>query len=126
MFQVSRVSDNRIDIMMGGKLDADHMRVALDDLLNESQGIENGLMLFDVVDYHLPSLGAILIELSRLPEMFRWIKRFHRAAVLADENWLRKIGEFKGDFLPGLEIKVFTRGQREEAVLWLEHVPPIL
>jgi hypothetical protein len=81
--------------------------------------IENGKMLFDVIDFHLPSLGAIGIELSRLPEMFRLMKKFDRAAVLSDKTWLKKISEFEGAFFPGLEIKAFNRDQKAEAEAWL-------
>lgn len=46
-------------------------------------------MLYDVIDFHLPSLGAIAIEFSRLPSMFGLIKKFRRAAVLTDKNWIK-------------------------------------
>ena len=32
---------------------------ALDDLVRQSEGIEHGRMLYDVIDFHLPSLAAI-------------------------------------------------------------------
>ena len=76
-------------------------------------------MLYDVIDFHLPSLGAIAIEFSRLPSMFGLMKKFDRAAVLTDKTWLKKISEFEGHLFPGLEIKAFDRDQREEAEAWL-------
>ncbi len=126
MFKVTRVDDKRLDIEMSGKLDSVQMRVVLDELLEKSAGIENGQMLYDVNDYHLPSLGAIAIELSHLPALFSMIRRFHKAAVLTDKGWIGKIGELKSGFLPGLEIRAFTREQRSEAEAWLEKQPPIL
>ena len=53
-------------------------------------------MLYDVIDFHLPSLGAISIEFSRLPEMFALMKKFDKAAVLTDKTWLKKVSEFEG------------------------------
>ncbi len=126
MFKVTRVDDKRLDIEMSGKLDAEQMRVALDELLEKSAGIENGLMLYDLVDYHLPSLGAIAVEFSHLPALFGMIRRFHKAAVLTDRSWIGKVGELKSEFLPGLEIRAFTREQRNDAEAWLEKQPPIL
>lgn len=120
MLIVKRVNDNRLDIEMSGKLDSHGMKAALDDLIEKSEGIEHGRMLFDVIDYRLPSLDAIGIELSRLPSMFRWINRFERAVVLSDRKWLRVISEIEGVMIPGLEIKAFDRDDRFEAEAWLE------
>lgn len=119
MFRIAKQGKNRIGIEMSGKLDAEQMKTALDELVSKTEGIEDGEMLYDIVDFHLPSLGAIAIEFSRLPSMFGLIKRFERAAVLTDKAWLKRVSEFEGALIPGLEIKAFTRDQRQEAEGWL-------
>ena len=119
MFTIESNGPNRLDLTLSGKLDAEEMKAALDDLVRKSEGIENGRMLYDVIDFHLPSLAAIKVEFSRLPEMFRLIKRFDRAAVLSDKTWLKKVSELEGLFYPGLEIKAFDRDQKEAAEAWL-------
>jgi hypothetical protein len=73
---------------MSGKLDKDGMLIALDELVEKSEGISNGKMLCEVVDYHLPSLGAIGIELSRIPEMSGFIKKFSREQKSEAVEWL--------------------------------------
>ena len=120
MFKVTSIGKNRIDIELSGKLDSDEMRTALDDLVDKSDTIENGKMLYDVIDFHMPSLSAIAIEFSRLPEMFGLIRKFSKAAVLSDKTWIQKVSELEGVLIPGLEIKAFSREQREEAETWLE------
>ena len=119
MFKVIQNGMYRLDIELSGKLDAEEMKVALDELVSKSENIENGKMLYEVVDFHLPSLGAIAIEFSRLPSMFGLMKKFDRAAVLTDKNWLKKVSEFEGFLDPGLEIKAFNRDQKAEAEAWL-------
>ena len=94
MFKITPKGANRLDIGMSGKLNAEDMKIALDELVSKSTDIENGKMLYDVIDFHLPSLGAIRIEFSRLPGMFRLMKKFDRAAVLTDKTWLKKVSEF--------------------------------
>ncbi|UTM55923.1 STAS/SEC14 domain-containing protein [Photobacterium sp. CCB-ST2H9] len=121
MFSVEKVGNDRLDIAMSGKLDSQTMGLALDELLDKSAEIEHGKMLFDVVDYHLPSLGAIGVELSRIPAMMGFIRKFDRASVLSDQNWVKKISELEGTLMPGLTIKAFSRDQREDAVTWLEY-----
>jgi hypothetical protein len=119
MFKVTRIDTKRLDIEMSGKLDSEEMKLALDELVSKSENIENGKMLYDVIEFHLPSLSAIAIEFSRLPSMLSLMKKFNRAAVLSDKAWLKKISEFEGILYPGLEIKAFNRDQKAEAEAWL-------
>ena len=120
VFRVERKGPNRLDIEFSGKLDSDAMRAGINDLLENSTGIENGRMLYRVGDFDLPTLGAIGVELSHIPELFRWVRKFDRAALLADQAWLRKAGEIEGALFPGLEIKAFESGEEAEAETWLE------
>lgn len=121
MFKVSQVGKDRLDITMSGKLNSEEMKEALDELVNKAKDIHDGKLLYDVVDFHLPSLNAIAIEFSRFPAMFAWIRKFKRAAVLTDKTWVRKISELEGALIPGLDIKGFERDQKDEAVAWLEN-----
>lgn len=119
MFKVKRLGENRLDIEMSGKLNSEQMEQVLDELIYSAQGIENGRMLYDVVDYQLPTLGAIRIEFSRMPSLFRFMRKFNRAAVLTDKAWLKVISEIEGALYPGLEIRAFSREQKAEAEAWL-------
>ena len=119
MFKITRVGENRLDIEMSGKLDAEQMEKALDELVAKSEGIESGKMLYDIVDYHLPSFDAVILEFSRLPSMLGFMKKFERAAVLTDKAWLKMASEFEGALFSGLEIKAFKRDQKAEAEAWL-------
>jgi len=119
MFKVIPNGINRLDIEMSGKLNAEDMEIALDELVSKSKNIKNGKMLYEIIDFHLPSLGAIRVEFSRLPAMFGLMKKFDRAAVLTDKTWLKKVSEFEGALYPGLEIKAFNRDQKAEAEDWL-------
>jgi hypothetical protein len=119
MFHVTKTGSNQLDITMSGKLNSEEMKIALDQLSEKSADIEHGKMLYDVVDFHIPSLGAIAIEFSRLPSMLGFLGKFDRAAVLTDKPWLKKVSELEAIFYPGLEIRAFDRDQRSEAEAWL-------
>jgi hypothetical protein len=119
MLKIVPNGPNRLDIELSGKLDSEEMKIALDELLSLSKDIQHGKMLYDVVDFRLPSPGAIVVEFSRLPSMFGLLRHFDRAAVLTDKTWLRNISEIEGMLFPGLEIKAFNRGQKSIAEAWL-------
>lgn len=119
MLKITKTGDTRLDVEMSGRLHADSMRHALDEFVSKSQNIKNGVMLYDVIDFHLPTFHAIAVEFARLPSMFGLMSKFKRAAVLTDKTWLRKISELEGVIIPGLEIKAFTQDQKAEAEAWL-------
>ena len=45
MFDVTPNGPNRLDIEFSGKLDAEQMKTALDNLISQSEAIEHGKML---------------------------------------------------------------------------------
>lgn len=123
MFHVTRIGDKRIDVDFSGKLDSIEMRFALDELMRKSEGIVHGQMLFRVGDFVMPTLGAVGIELSRIPQMFRFMRRFDRCAVVCAKEWMRKASEIEGALIPGLTVKAFDQHQVTEAHNWLEERP---
>ena len=120
MLTVNRTSDNRLDIELSGTLDADMMALALDDLMEKSEGIENGKMMYSIPEFEMPTAAAIAIELTRLPGLLGLIQRFDRCAVLSNRTWLRTIAEIEGAMIPGLEIKAFEYKDTDAAEAWLE------
>lgn len=119
MLRITPNGPNRLDLELDGKLDADAMRAGLDELTRESEGIENGRMLYSIGDFDIPTFGALGVEFSRLPALFKMVKKFDRIAVLADQSWVRKVGEIEGALIPGVTIKAFERSDDGAAEAWL-------
>lgn len=119
MFKVNRVNDERLNIELNGSLDSAQMEAALDDFIKKCEGIDDGKMLYEIGEFGFPSLGALGVQFSRLPALFRLIGKFDKAAVVTDKKWLQRAGEIEGLLIPGLEIKAFDRDQRSEAEAWL-------
>jgi hypothetical protein len=119
MFTIVRKGNHRLDVEFGGKLDSADMKVALDALVEKSSGIEHGRILYRIGEFDFPTLGAIGVELSRLPELFRLMRRFDRIAVIARQEWVQKASEIEGALIPGLEIKGFDLDEIDDAEAWL-------
>ena len=120
MFQISKPSANRVDITITGQIDADDMARALDDLIAKSEDVQDGQMLYTISGFALPTLGAIGVEMSRLPGLFGLLSKFSRCAVLSDQGWLLKAAEIEGAVLPGLSIKGFALEDVAAAEAWLQ------
>lgn len=119
MLSITRSAPDRIDIELNGEIDADIMRAGLDDLFAKSADIRHGRMLYRIPEFSMPTLGAIGIEISRLPQLFGLLGRFERCAVLSDAGWLRTTAELEGKFFPGLEIRSFALNDVSAAETWL-------
>ena len=119
MFKVTKKNPNRLDIELSGKMNSEEMQIALDELDSMSEDIVNGAMLYDIVEFNMPSLNAIAIEISRLPSLLRLTRKFNKVAILSDKNWIQKFTELEGLLIPGMDIKAFGRDQKKMAESWL-------
>lgn len=120
MMTVTKPTANRIDIVLSGALDKQQMGQALDDLIAQSEGVTEGKMLYTILDFEMPTLGAIAAEIARMPSLMSLLTRFERCAVLSNSAWLRNAAEVEGALLPRLAIKSFTRDDLAAAEAWLD------
>ena len=120
MLTVTKTGLTRIDVAIEGQVDADAMRRGLDELIARSEGISNGRMLVEAPEFVMPSPGAIAVELARLPKLLGLIRRFDRAALVSDSEWLRGAAEMEGAVIPGLQVKAFPLAARNDAEAWLD------
>ena len=123
MFQVTKKGDNRVDLVISGTINSTEMAEGLDQLIAATEGMSKGKMLYTIHDIHMPTLGAIGVEMKRIPKLFSLIHNIDYAAVIADKTWMQKASEVKGALFPGLEIKAFSPGQETEAESWLDSKP---
>ncbi|MGB5835349.1 MAG: STAS/SEC14 domain-containing protein [Thiohalocapsa sp.] len=119
MLTITKSSPNRVDIEFSGALDAETMRVSLDDLIAKSEDVTNGRMLYKIPEFAMPTLGAIGVELQYLPKLFGLLGKFDRCAVLSDASWIRTAAEIEGALFPGIVIKSFELHDMEAAEAWL-------
>lgn len=119
MFQVTKTHPDRVEIEIGGSIDADAMRAGLDTLLKASEGVEHGHMLYRIRGLAMPTFGALSVELQKIPELFGLLSKYDRCAVQTDQAWIRTAAAIEGALLPGLHIKCFELGEDEAAEDWL-------
>ena len=120
MLNISKLSPSRLNIELSGALDADAMRSALDHLLEKSEDIANGKILYKISDFEMPTLGAMAIELQRMPKLFGLISKFDKCAVLSDTAWIRTAAEVESAIIPSLKIKSFALKNAKAAEAWLD------
>jgi hypothetical protein len=88
-------------------------------LIEKSKDISNGRMLYKISDFSLPTLGAIGVEMTRLPKLFGLLAKFGKCAVLSDSVWVRKAAVVEGALFTGIDIKSFEPHEVDAAEAWL-------
>lgn len=119
MLKITKPAANRVDLELNGPLDSESMASGLDDLIEKSEDVKHGRMLYTITDFSMPSIGAIGVEMQRLPKLFGLLGKFDKCAVICDETWLRTAAEIEGKLFPGIDIKSFQTNELEEAEKWL-------
>lgn len=119
MLKITKPAANRVDIDLSGKIDAETMRMLLDDLIEKCEDVVNGRMLYTISDFAMPTVGALGVELTRLPKLFGLLARFDRCAVVSEAGWIRTAAEVEGALFPFIEIKSFEPHEMEKAQAWL-------
>jgi hypothetical protein len=122
MLLIHKTSPNRVDIELSAILDSDMMAAGLDDLFEKSRDVTNGVMMYKIPSFSMPTGGALAAEMMRLPQLFSMIKHFSRCAVLTDIGWLQAAAKIEGAIIPGLEIKCFDLAEEDAAEAWLVRI----
>ena len=119
MYNITAVSPDRIDLDFSGKLDSAEMSQLLDELIDLTANFKHGTMLYRIGEFQMPTLSAIGVELSRMPQLIRMLGRISKVAVVCNQDWLQKASELEGKLIPNLEIKAFDLDEETEAEAWL-------
>lgn len=119
MFTVTKKPEGRIDIEISGSLSSNDMRGGLDQLLEAAEDVEHGVMLYRISGFTMPTLGALSVELQKLPQLLSLLGKFDRCAVISDQAWIRTAAEIEGTMIPGLEIKAYKPEEEPLAEQWL-------
>ncbi len=121
MLTVRKTAPNRIDLTLDGKLDDTEMMAGLEELIASLVDVENGVMMYRIRNFTMPSFGALTAEIMSLPSIWRMLERIDRCAVISDTGWIRMAAEFEGAVIPGLTIKAFSTENEAAAEAWLSN-----
>ncbi len=119
MLKVTKIRDNRLDVDIGGKIDAEQMQQVMDELIPMIEEIDHGKFLYRIGELQIPTLGAIGVELQYVPKLFRLLRHIDRIAVVCDQDWIQNWANIEGKLIPGLEMKSFDLEEEDEAEAWL-------
>ena len=66
---------------------------------------------------------AILKDIRFGVEQLKNLGRFYRAAVVTDIGWIRAAVGFEDLIVPKVEVKAFSKSDRDVALAWIKKLP---
>ena len=114
-----------VALRLGGRIttaDIDRAKSALDAAL-ESHDRVSFLLVVDGLGFVDPAalvkdVGYGIGQIQNLP-------RFHRAAVVTGQGWIRSVVGAENALLPGVQVRAFAPADRAAAEAWVSETPPL-
>ena len=119
MLTVELKASNRIELTASGRIEGPQMESALDQLIALTEPLQHVTYLADMTDITMPAGAAIRAEIARLPKLMGLLRKIDKAAVVANQSWLRTAAQVEGKLIPGLEIRAFDAHEHDRARAWL-------
>jgi hypothetical protein len=107
-----------VALRVSGRVDKDDIErgiAAVEDALARQERIA----LYGEIAMAGMSPGALTRDLGYGLGKLRELHHFARAAVVTEQDWVRRIVQAQGRILPQIEIRTFAPAERDEALAWV-------
>ncbi|MGC3874303.1 STAS/SEC14 domain-containing protein [Halomonas sp. GXIMD04776] len=112
-----------IAMRVSGCITADELQHGI-DAIEQAKQTHDKISLYTEVDNLRWMTGTALVrDIGYGLTQFGRLHHFHRAAVVADQQWLRTIATVENQLFKSLEIRPFTPAERETAMKWVCELP---
>ncbi len=119
MIDVSVESTGLVHLQVQGTIDATQMRDGLDAFFEHIEGKTEVPLLYTITDIKIPTPAALAVELGYIPQLFGALAKLKRAALIANQAWVRGAAKIESAVIPGLVIEVFEPGDEDAARAWV-------
>lgn len=107
--------------VVGFVLDGTVTRPDMDALFREVEGVVRRghvHLVGEITGVGGLTLDAVGAQVERSFGLLRQIGKVDRYAVVTDTGWIRSVAQVQGALLPGIDVRVWPRDERDAAVAW--------
>lgn len=120
MFSVEKTSTRRLTLTLSEPLNADSVNAGITELLHLTEGIEHARLLYVVDTFRWTSVRYMLPQLRRIHQLLVLRRKISHVAVVAEARSLRRLSDYKGALVPGIQLRSFA--SRSAAERWLQSI----
>ncbi|MGQ7249328.1 STAS/SEC14 domain-containing protein [Halomonas sp. V046] len=107
-----------------GTITANELQKAIDAIEAHKNKHPRINMVAELDDLRWMTFTALLRDIGYGLTQIGDIKRYHRAAVITDKEWIKHIAHLEDRLFKALEIRTFASKERAAAMAWVAEVPP--
>lgn len=108
--------DNVVGFRIDGKISADDIS-RITDLIEARLKRHQKLRVYAEVErFSGMSVEAFLKDVTF---SLRHLRDFEREAIVSDTAWLRTLAGIGGRMFPGIEVRHFSKSEKDEALEWI-------
>jgi hypothetical protein len=109
-------ADNVVGFRIDGKIVADDISRVV-DVIERRLGRHSKLRVYAEVERLTGmSAGAFIKDIGF---SLRHLKHFEREAIVSDTAWLKKLANIGDRMFPGIEVRHFSRSEKDDALEWI-------
>jgi hypothetical protein len=112
-----------VGIRVDGRIDASDIETAMKALEEKLRTNERVSFFVEIDDLSGVSPEAILKDIRFGLEQLKNLGRFSRAAVVTDIKWIRAAAGVEDLLIPRVEVKAFSKMDRDVALAWVSKIP---
>ncbi|ALM52003.1 STAS/SEC14 domain-containing protein [Halomonas huangheensis] len=112
-----------VALKVGGTVTARELQHAIDAVEAAKKDHGRISMLAEIDNLRWMTATAVLKDIGYGLTQFGELKRYHRAAVVTDQEWIKHMAHLEEKLFKAIEIKSFTTAERNAAIAWVSELP---
>ncbi|GAA4837067.1 STAS/SEC14 domain-containing protein [Garicola koreensis] len=118
MIEFLESSEDLVAVRASGSVEKKDWEAVTSALREALERHERVSVYVNLLDRESISAGAVAEDLMTALKSLGSLDQFHRAAVVTEAGWIETMVETSDRLLSGLETKVFSTGEEDEALRW--------
>jgi hypothetical protein len=125
MLEIIPAKDGVVAMRASGRLDEADIGRAI-AAVEAALAASDRIAVYAEIDIAGMTPGGLMRDVGYGFSKLGELRRFARAAVVTDQNWVRWIAEAENAVLPWIEVRVFPPAQKEAAMAWASEPLPAM
>lgn len=120
---ITHSAEHVVAMKVGGVVTASELQHAIDaiEATKQDQPLVSLVVIID--DLRWMTLGALLKDVGYGLTQLGDLERYHRAAVVTDQAWLKYVANLEERLFSAVEIQTFARDDHAAAMAWAAELP---
>ncbi|HSP57989.1 MAG TPA: STAS/SEC14 domain-containing protein [Halomonas sp.] len=115
---ISHPANHVVAMKAGGVVTAHELQRAIDAIETAKRAHPRVSLVVEIDNLRFMTLTALLRDIGYGLTQLGDLERYHRAAVVTDQEWIKQIAHLEERLFKAVEIRTFSRREHVAAMAW--------